>query len=165
MKFSRAFPIVPRECNGDTSVSSCEKPTSEVLTVGVPAAISGVIVVAAIIVFVYLHFRSRAIERREGLRDIELASRYHHGRSQVPGSHSTTHHFSDHQTAGNGGPYSTPSTSMLRYGLVAPTAMLKAEGYQEILEPPSYENSQATSKQSDRPERNLTGNGKVATSC
>ncbi|KAJ6004639.1 hypothetical protein N7540_013008 [Penicillium herquei] len=164
MKLSTASLIAPRECNGDTSHSSCEKPTSAALTVGVPCAISGGIVVAAIIVFIYLHFRSRENERREALRGIELESRFHHRRSQMPESHSTMHHLSDHQTAGNSKPYSIPSTSMLRYGLGPPTSMPKAEAYQEICELPSYENSQATSKQSDRKERSLTGNDKVATS-
>jgi hypothetical protein len=95
--------------------------------------------VAAIIVFVYLHFRARANERREGLRDIRRASRFHHRSSRASGDHSTTHHTSDHQAAGDSDTYSISSTSELRYGRVAPTSMLKAEGYQEIYELPSYE--------------------------
>lgn len=113
---------------------------------------------AAIIVFVYLHFRGREKERHEGLRDIRLASRFNHRSSRAPDDHTTTHHPSDHQAAGNSDPYSIPSTSDLRYGRVAPTSMLKAGGYQELQELPSYENSQATTKQPERNERCLTGN-------
>ncbi|OQD97616.1 hypothetical protein PENSOL_c011G06662 [Penicillium solitum] len=59
-----------REGDGDSSIVSREKPTSLVLTIGVPAAITGVIVAVAIIVCVTIYYRRH---KRDKQTDLEYA--------------------------------------------------------------------------------------------
>ncbi|RAL16780.1 uncharacterized protein BO97DRAFT_420174 [Aspergillus homomorphus CBS 101889] len=52
-----------RDC--DSSNESCEKPVSNFLKSGVPGIVTGVIVLGAICVFIYLHIRNRKRDARE----------------------------------------------------------------------------------------------------
>ncbi|KAJ5873865.1 uncharacterized protein N7529_002295 [Penicillium soppii] len=61
--------ILRRDCDGDDTLSSCSKPTSRALTVGVPAAITGVLLLTAIIVLIVLYFKRKRRDDREDLED------------------------------------------------------------------------------------------------
>ncbi|CAI7569618.1 unnamed protein product [Penicillium bialowiezense] len=66
-----------RECNGDESASSCSKPTSRALTVGVPAAITGFLLITAIIVLVILYFKRQRRDDREDLEERQRDSGFY----------------------------------------------------------------------------------------
>ncbi|OQD90482.1 hypothetical protein PENANT_c001G08411 [Penicillium antarcticum] len=69
--------LLRRECDGDDTVSSCTKPTSQALTVGVPAAITGVLLLTAIIVLVVLYFKRQRRDDREDLEDRKRTSGFY----------------------------------------------------------------------------------------
>ncbi|KAJ5990245.1 hypothetical protein N7499_010772 [Penicillium canescens] len=69
--------LLRRECNGDDTVSSCTKPTSRALTVGVPAAITGVLLLTAIIVLVVLYYKRQRRDDREDLEDRNRSSGFY----------------------------------------------------------------------------------------
>ncbi|KAJ5770185.1 uncharacterized protein N7511_002236 [Penicillium nucicola] len=87
------FSLLRRECNGDDTLSSCTKPTSRALTVGVPAAITGFLLLTAIIVLVVLYFKRQRRDDREDLEEHNRSSGFYgrdgQGRfgAQAPGQH------------------------------------------------------------------------------
>ncbi|OGE55704.1 hypothetical protein PENARI_c004G02347 [Penicillium arizonense] len=69
--------LLRRECNGDDTVSSCTKPTSRALTVGVPAAITGVLLLTAITVLIVLYYKRQRRDDREDLEDRNRSSGFY----------------------------------------------------------------------------------------
>ncbi|KAJ5329587.1 hypothetical protein MYU51_007195 [Penicillium brevicompactum] len=65
-----------RDGNGDESVSG-PKPTSRALTVGVPAAITGFLLLTAIIVLVILYFKRQRRDDREDLEERQRDSGFY----------------------------------------------------------------------------------------
>ncbi|EKV15873.1 hypothetical protein PDIP_38560 [Penicillium digitatum Pd1] len=61
--------IFRRDCDGDETKSSCTKPTSSAVTVGIPAVISGVIIITAIIVLIVLYHKGMRRDDREDLEE------------------------------------------------------------------------------------------------
>ncbi|KAJ5195862.1 hypothetical protein N7449_006341 [Penicillium cf. viridicatum] len=66
-----------RDCNGDETMSSCTKPTSAAVTIGIPAAISGVIVVTALIVMIVIYRKRMNRDDREDLEDRKRSSGFY----------------------------------------------------------------------------------------
>ncbi|KAJ5120737.1 uncharacterized protein N7515_010125 [Penicillium bovifimosum] len=69
--------LLRRDCDGDETMSSCTKPTSSALTIGVPAAISGVLLLTAIIVLIILYKKRMARDDREDLEDRRRGSGFY----------------------------------------------------------------------------------------
>ncbi|KAJ5800379.1 uncharacterized protein N7518_002447 [Penicillium psychrosexuale] len=69
--------VFRRDCNGDETMSSCTKPTSSAITVGIPAAISGVLLIVAIIVLVVLYHKRIRRDDREDLEDRQRGSGFY----------------------------------------------------------------------------------------
>ncbi|KAJ5559051.1 hypothetical protein N7535_009083 [Penicillium sp. DV-2018c] len=69
--------LLRRDCNGDETMSSCTKPTSAAMTIGVPAAISGVLLLTAIIVLIILYKKRMARDDREDLEDRRRGSGFY----------------------------------------------------------------------------------------
>lgn len=69
--------LLRRDCNGDETMSSCTKPTSAAVTVGIPAAISGVIIVTALIVMIVIYRKRMNRDDREDLEDRKRSSGFY----------------------------------------------------------------------------------------
>ncbi|KOS40200.1 hypothetical protein ACN38_g8955 [Penicillium nordicum] len=66
-----------RDCNGDETMSSCTKPTSAAVTIGIPAVISGIIIITAIIVLIVLYRKRMSRDDREDLEDRKRSSGFY----------------------------------------------------------------------------------------
>ncbi|KAJ5497436.1 hypothetical protein N7463_009423 [Penicillium fimorum] len=69
--------VFRRDCNGDETMSSCTKPTSSAVTIGIPAAITGVLLFIAMIVLIVLRRKRIAKENREDLEDRQRSSGFY----------------------------------------------------------------------------------------
>ncbi|CAG8903458.1 unnamed protein product [Penicillium egyptiacum] len=69
--------VFRRDCNGDETMSSCTKPTSAAVTIGIPAAISGVLLLTAIIVLIILYHKRMRRDNREDLEDRQRDSGFY----------------------------------------------------------------------------------------
>ncbi|KGO67752.1 hypothetical protein PITC_000900 [Penicillium italicum] len=69
--------VFRRDCNGDETMSSCTKPTSSAVTVGIPAAITGVILITAIILLIVLHQKRMRRDNREDLEERQRKSGFY----------------------------------------------------------------------------------------
>ncbi|KAJ5128292.1 hypothetical protein N7448_002010 [Penicillium atrosanguineum] len=148
MKLSEAWSLVTRDDDD-------HKPTSNVLLYGVPAIITCVIVVVAVSVCVFLHFRGRKRLLRDDPNDIPISTRR---RAFAAGNNRRTMDSPyDHRPPMNDSPYVRGATSAGH----EPGAASK-DDYGDLYELPSYQSSQATLKHSDSDKRNLTGNDKSA---
>ncbi|KAJ5783104.1 hypothetical protein N7457_004878 [Penicillium paradoxum] len=74
---STLLTLLRRDCNGDETMSSCTKPTSAAVTVGIPAAISGVLLLIAIIVLIVLYKKRMARDDREDLEEHKRKSGFY----------------------------------------------------------------------------------------
>jgi hypothetical protein len=121
------------------------------------------IVVAAVSVCIYLHFRGRKRLLRDDPNDIPIASRH---RAFAGNNRRTMDSPYDHRPPVNDSPYARGASSAMREPGAAPSAKstFKSDGFEELYDLPSYESSQATLKHPESDERNLTGNDKPA-SC
>ncbi|KAJ5681405.1 uncharacterized protein N7477_001345 [Penicillium maclennaniae] len=145
MKLAEAWSLVTRDDDN--------KPTSNVLTYGVPAAITCVIVVVAVSVCIFLHFRGRKRLLRDDPNDIPISSRQ---RNFAPAqTHRTMDSPYEHRPPMNDGPYARGASSAGHE--LGPT---KVDAFDDLYELPSYQSSQATLKYPETDERNLTGNDK-----
>ncbi|KAJ5200670.1 hypothetical protein N7491_008524 [Penicillium cf. griseofulvum] len=69
--------VFRRDCNGDETMSSCTKPTSSAVTIGIPAAISGVLLLIAIVVLIVLYHKRMRRDNREDLEDRQRDSGFY----------------------------------------------------------------------------------------
>ncbi|OQE44353.1 hypothetical protein PENCOP_c002G02355 [Penicillium coprophilum] len=69
--------IFRRDCNGDETMSSCTKPTSSAITIGIPAAITGVLLLVAIIVLIVLYHKRMRRDNREDLEERQRDSGFY----------------------------------------------------------------------------------------
>ncbi|CAG8027553.1 unnamed protein product [Penicillium nalgiovense] len=75
--FPTLLTVFRRDCNGDETMSSCTKPTSAAVTIGIPAAITGVLLLTAIIVLIILYHKRMRRDNREDLEDRQRNSGFY----------------------------------------------------------------------------------------
>ncbi|KAJ5356909.1 hypothetical protein N7517_011518 [Penicillium concentricum] len=69
--------IFRRDCNGDETMSSCTKPTSSAITIGIPAGITGVLLLIALTVLLFLYRRRKRLDVQEDLEDRQRDSGFY----------------------------------------------------------------------------------------
>ncbi|CAI7633647.1 unnamed protein product [Penicillium glandicola] len=75
--FPTLLTVFRRDCNGDETMSSCTKPTSAAVTIGIPAAISGVFFLTAIVVLIVLYHKRMRRDDREDLEERQRDSGFY----------------------------------------------------------------------------------------
>ncbi|KAJ5876314.1 uncharacterized protein N7529_001898 [Penicillium soppii] len=155
-----AFLLATRECDGDASMSSCEKPTSKVLTIGIPAAITGVIVAVAIIVCGTIYYRRHKRDQLADLEDVSPAQRLYAYDNSTRINRRPGHAPTNDGPGGYNGPLNMPNhTSRSRYNSESPFSDLYESRNEHALS--TFEYSGGTPHQREDGTRILVG-GKIA---